>query len=929
MSRSQLAIGGISTNLKYKEGDCFSLVNLRHKASGLEPVTPRKSVKDLGIRDLDSVFLHQVNEVERYIGIRVKETKTQIYAEGKSGTMSYVNTIGDVINGIEQHGYIISLVGNKDIYYMRYNSSAINDLEYVYLGYIPKTRVVEFFPDEYKFKKGFYSDFNLLNNMDKENWAERTKALCYNLIEENNKNDDYLFYDALIVRYAYRLYDGSLTKHSAPILIMPPYRCDKYAMAVFYSKNGDSIGNGGSHEDNKALVFLGGYNIGYIVKNIDREDYSRWEGVISSIDIFVSRPIGIANIEDIKKELVNWDYSSSGVQYEGHDVYLSDKTIQEQSDLVSNISNFYFFKSIDIYSDKSEEKNKLIENRSDYDRYKNILFQEEMTDDNMSNHKFGATCSYNYNKRLHLADIETTIFDGFDANYFFMNVEKEQSFSEQLWKNVGGRSISYSTKIGYNGVERTSGTSHCYPIKEGEVGATIIEVTIDTGSSINKIYTSSRYRMGLMFGQSMISYPDARATRIRMFCTERKVEELYLIFDSKLKKHNFLNLSYCLFNSLEQLSSRNTETSCEKNIVEYPLAPTMNLFPKTASDILYTDIQEIIDGGQKIVIREENKIKVSQTSNPMVFENKNTYLVSNGKILNMATNAMRVSEGQFGQYPLYVFTTKGIYAMNIGGGEVLYSNVDTPISFDVAISPVVCSTNNGVVFVSDRGVKFIGGGQEINILTLNIEADSSDLILPNKTNDSSLDLIESKKNLKDILYDIKNIAYDSKENEVIINIKDIDYKYVVEMNNGLIYQTSEQYDIVARNTYPSLIVLDDTTLKNYSMEGASTANVNMQLRPIRLVGTDMKELDRFVLKGIVDIATKLFIGCYSSLDEENYRLSRGGILRGKKFVDFRLQMMGNKARVYSFALTGKVNKGTRIDYLEYNVIKQYNDEKLR
>ena len=113
------------------------------------------------------------------------------------------------------------------------------------------------------------------------------------------------------------------------------------------------------------------------------------------------------------------------------------------------------------------------------------------------------------------------------------------------------------------------------------------------------------------------------------------------------------------------------------------------------------------------------------------------------------------------------------------------------------------------------------------------------------------------------------------------------------------------------------------------MEGASTTNVNMQLRPIRLVGTDMKELDRFVLKGIVDIATKLFIGCYFSLDEENYSLSRGGILRGKKFVDFRLQMMGNKARVYSFALTGKVNKGTRIDYLEYNVIKQYNDEKLR
>ena len=73
-----------------------------------------------------------------------------------------------------------------------------------------------------------------------------------------------------------------------------------------------------------------------------------------------------------------------------------------------------------------------------------------------------------------------------------------------------------------------------------------------------------------------------------------------------------------------------------------------------------------------VVISEPNKMKVSELNNPFVFQDVNSHTVGQGKIIGMMSNAMRVSEGQFGQFPLYVFTSESIYALNVGQ-DVLYT----------------------------------------------------------------------------------------------------------------------------------------------------------------------------------------------------------------------------------------------------------------
>ena len=111
---------------------------------------------------------------------------------------------------------------------------------------------------------------------------------------------------------------------------------------------------------------------------------------------------------------------------------------------------------------------------------------------------------------------------------------------------------------------------------------------------------------------------------------------------------------------------------------------------------------------EEIIVPEEsqreqlykNGLKVSQVNNPFNFPDENTYLIGTGTIRNLSSNAMRISEGQFGQFPLYILTTENIYALNVGQ-EVLYTT-QSPVSNESPTSDVICQTPFGVIFIGKK-----------------------------------------------------------------------------------------------------------------------------------------------------------------------------------------------------------------------------------
>ena len=105
-----------------------------------------------------------------------------------------------------------------------------------------------------------------------------------------------------------------------------------------------------------------------------------------------------------------------------------------------------------------------------------------------------------------------------------------------------------------------------------------------------------------------------------------------------------------------------------------------------------------------------SQIFTSVVNNPFVFEASGDNTVGTGRILGIAANTEAVSQGQFGQYPLLVFTDEGIYGMSVNS-EGLYS-ASHPISREVCNeeSPFV-PTDRLVYFTSKRGLMASSGGQ--------------------------------------------------------------------------------------------------------------------------------------------------------------------------------------------------------------------------
>ena len=96
-------------------------------------------------------------------------------------------------------------------------------------------------------------------------------------------------------------------------------------------------------------------------------------------------------------------------------------------------------------------------------------------------------------------------------------------------------------------------------------------------------------------------------------------------------------------------------------------------------------------------------------NNPFVFEASGDNTVGTGSIQGIAANTEPISQGQFGQYPLIVFTTEGIYGMSVNA-EGLYAS-SYPISREVCNNAAsITPTGKLVFFTSAKGLMAVSGG---------------------------------------------------------------------------------------------------------------------------------------------------------------------------------------------------------------------------
>ena len=316
-----------------------------------------------------------------------------------------------------------------------------------------------------------------------------------------------------------------------------------------------------------------------------------------------------------------------------------------------------------------------------------------------------------------------------------------------------------------------------------------------------------------------VFYPNTHATMMRIHAGIDT-------YEVKLKPHDFLNGAY--------------------GVIDYELIRKQN----TTHTEPPTKLENII--------AVPNKIYTSEINNPFFFPVTGINTIGTGRILGIATAAKALSEGQFGQFPLYAFTDEGVWALEVNstGG---YS-AKQPITRDVCLSSKsITQIDSAVLFTTDRGIMLLQGSQAMCISdVLNGENAVPITVLPKI--DKILEHADlSKGTLRilpfmDFVRDCRMI-YDYEHQRIIAYNTSKEYN----CNYAYIFSLkSKQWGMMQSNiadnvnSYPdALAVLNDGSLVNFSDETDEVYKSIVVSRPIKLDAYDIqKSVDTIIQRGV-------------------------------------------------------------------------------
>lgn len=860
MARVKVAITGVTSQSNHQDGECKNITNLRPERGYYKPVTPRKIVQAI-TDDYDIVFVHKGNDYENWIGVINSTTSSSIYTNIKTSPSAIGGAIYERINSVQQIGNTLSFVTDNTIYYALYKNN-----NYVFLGEIPEIPNLSI---------GAYNETTVSRTYEEEygssiDWAEivnLTKGLVYKATDIIVNGGvvggvpvdgvGIMLFDAHLLRYAFRLYDGTLIKHSSPLLVLP-------ASSILDIKKIKFGTYGPLQLLTSSYIKVTGYNIGI---QIDTSGIEPWKDIITSVDIFLSPPLGLSNIEKLTEDRLLKEFkTASDAGGSGPESRIFESLDKEGLKSVSIESKFYFIKSLRI----GEWSNPLTPyiiptTQTDITKLENLIYQELMIDDQFSHHSYGANSSFIYNNRLRLSQIRTTFFKGFNTQHF-------------------------DWLTNYNGTAAPSTSSD----------PTIIEVELLVDNKTQYVYAPYMDYFGSApepFLQSYLSYPDPRAKKMRIYKSASGVWGE--VFSASLEPHAYLNISFFVNDNLAPIKQTGTNTR----------TPVTVMLPVT--------------------LFEKNKLKLSEINNPFILPSINTYLVGTGDILAESSIIMNVSDRNYGMYPVFVFTTDGVFTMAGQDAETVHSSVQAPTYLEPPISSVIGATPYGVVFITKRGLMQISN-YKTEFLSQLLREDDDTLDI-DSTGITGSELSYPIASFNVFLKTATSMVYNPYQDELIISASGYPYNYVYDYETKSFYLSTNMVGLIVQNSFPNIYYITDNNLIDISQSQGKASKVTLLTRPIQFQSADIKKLERIFLRALMYNASNINVAAYHSMDGVTFDPIRGFVFgTGGNYKDFDLGLMARETyRQYLFLLTGTIDEESQIEYIEFEVDKNYNNEKMR
>lgn len=212
---------------------------------------------------------------------------------------------------------------------------------------------------------------------------------------------------------------------------------------------------------------------------------------------------------------------------------------------------------------------------------------------------------------------------------------------------------------------------------------------------------------------------------------------------------------------------------------------------------------------------EPNRVQVSEVNNLFVYPAKQSYRIGNPDytIRAMIVAQEPMTEMQFGQFPLYVFTAGGVFALEYaGGGEVLYSRITQFLTDIIAANVYPIALSGGAIVYQEENAVKVLIGRESKDISRQVLAESENPLYNQvhfitMVTDETVAKIREKiddavmgRNAVNFLVNSR-IGYDSRTKEILFSTNypevftgEKNYTLVYQLTSGAWYKRTEVYN---------------------------------------------------------------------------------------------------------------------------------------
>lgn len=669
----------------------------------------------------------------------------------------------------------------------------------------------------------------------------------HNKVRERLLKDNILMYPVMLV-YAIKLYDGSYVQKSNPILLFPvanSVECKANFPTDFpgYDSGDEQISKPDSEFKYHFKVrgmFYEAYRIcmtsltdeaNETIKKI-RESYG---SIVEGVDFFLSENIYTINPDEMEvatHKLLMQDGSSFTPR-----IFVSPQF--ETRDLwqeIPKIGNFYLVKSV-----KLEELPKLckdgtylLDKSRDNTDLTNYTQKESITLTNVQGYT-NMHCEglMSYNSRLIAYGIRSSMLDLNDMDVYCPTISNPS----------GGKELP-----------NDYAKAHLYSRTYNKVRI-VVKPPFERKIVIG--YDSDTVRLFPI----LFMYPSLYCTDAYLGMPDNKS-----CLQKNMTAHKILVMSYI--------------------ITEPPRLGQLTLSGWKLS------LDALPDVSKDKTVANENLVKASDVNNPFVFSDGNSTTCGKGKVKVVAANTQPISQGQFGQYPIFAFCSDGVYAIGIGGNGTIQNCV--PYSTDVITDAVsLCNVGRDIVFVSSSGVMSIGDEGRKMLLSADKNAtyafddNNQNVVIREVINNHYPAItIPSMANLYKYLTDGARIAFDYQNRRLIVFNPKYTYSYLMDMD-------TQQWTVLTRKFVDHLnpvaqclmVDADNETVYDYSTDDVQQEMAAwLSTRAIKLGAPDLhKTIRTMIQRGQLhgrDAVGQLLYGSRDMINWYPIRSSITSVMRG-------------------------------------------------